>query len=69
MDIASYDSHLLLEHWTMIYWALWTARNKFVFELTQQHPSQVLNTALVLLQDYQTYTSHHLYGNGTVIST
>jgi hypothetical protein len=69
MDIASYDSRLLLEHWTMICWALWTARNKFVFELTQQHPSQVLNTALVLLQDYQTYTSHHLYGNGTVIST
>uniref|UniRef100_A0A2N9FGA8 Reverse transcriptase zinc-binding domain-containing protein n=1 Tax=Fagus sylvatica TaxID=28930 RepID=A0A2N9FGA8_FAGSY len=45
-----------LEQWTTLTWAIWNARNKFIFEGHQDHPTQIFQTASTLLQDYQQIT-------------
>ena len=42
-----------LEKWAVTSWAIWNARNKFYFEKTQSHPSNILKGAIGYLQGYQ----------------
>ena len=56
LALASSKPSSELEQWTMLTWAIWNARNKFIFEGHQDHPSQIFQTASTLLQDYQQIT-------------
>jgi hypothetical protein len=51
--VASILSRSEFEQWAMICWAIWNARNRYVFEGVQDHPSKILESASKLLNDYQ----------------
>lgn len=42
-----------LEQWTVLFWAIWNARNKFYFEKTKAQPKGILQGALAVLETYQ----------------
>lgn len=42
-----------LELWAMVSWSIWNARNCFLFEKKQSMPSDILQGATNLLQEYQ----------------
>lgn len=42
-----------MEHWAMIAWAIWNARNKCCFEDTQTRPEVILRGATSFLHEYQ----------------
>uniref|UniRef100_A0A2N9GNM8 Reverse transcriptase domain-containing protein n=1 Tax=Fagus sylvatica TaxID=28930 RepID=A0A2N9GNM8_FAGSY len=56
-DISSLVASILtrseFEQWTMTCWAIWNARNRYVFEGVQEHPSKILESASKLLNDYR----------------
>ena len=42
-----------LELWAMVLWSIWNTRNRFHFEKKQSTPSDILQGAKTLLQEYQ----------------
>lgn len=42
-----------MEVWAIVSWAIWNARNKYLFDRKQTHPRDILRGAMTLLQDYQ----------------
>ena len=54
--LASANSIIELEDWTLLTWAIWNARNKFIFEGHQDHPSHIFHTPCTLFQEYQQIT-------------
>ena len=44
-----------LELWAMVSWSIWNARNRFLFEKEQSTPSDILEGATTLLQEYQRF--------------
>ena len=42
-----------LEVWALVSWSIWNARNRFHFEEKQSMPSDILNGAMTLLEEYQ----------------
>ena len=47
-----------MEHWAMIAWGIWHARNKFCFDDTQARPEIILYGATTLLHEYQTLVAN-----------
>jgi hypothetical protein len=41
-----------VEEWALISWAIWSARNRFIFEGHQQSPQHIRSEALLLLREY-----------------
>ena len=56
MAMASSTHHQDFELWTVITWAIWTARNKFLFDDIQEHSGTIYNSAVSFLLDYQHIT-------------
>ena len=42
-----------LEVWATVSWSIWNARNRYLFDKKQSQPSDILQGALLLLQEYQ----------------
>ena len=42
-----------LEVWATVSWSIWNARNRYLFDKKQSQPSDILQGALSLLQEYQ----------------
>ena len=42
-----------MEVWAVVSWAIWNARNRYIFDRKQAHPSDTLRGPMTLLQDYQ----------------
>uniref|UniRef100_A0A2N9HSC8 Reverse transcriptase zinc-binding domain-containing protein n=1 Tax=Fagus sylvatica TaxID=28930 RepID=A0A2N9HSC8_FAGSY len=42
-----------LQEWFMISWAVWDARNRYVFDNTQLQPTTILSTTLKYLEDFK----------------
>ena len=42
-----------VEVWPIVSWAIWNARNRYLFDRKQTHPSNILLGAMTLLQEYQ----------------
>uniref|UniRef100_A0A2N9ELG4 Reverse transcriptase zinc-binding domain-containing protein n=1 Tax=Fagus sylvatica TaxID=28930 RepID=A0A2N9ELG4_FAGSY len=42
-----------VEEWALISWAIWSARNRFIFEGHHQSPQQIRSEALILLRDFR----------------
>ena len=40
-----------MEVWAIVSWAIWNARNRYIFDRKQTHPSNILRGAMTLLQD------------------
>jgi hypothetical protein len=68
MTIFHLSESRIIELWVMICWSLRNARNKWVFENVQDHPTQILHSARTLLQDFQ--NQHLLYNidNGSLVA-
>ena len=61
-DLASSVASVLarpeFERWTMICWAIWNSRNRYVFDAAQDHPSKILDSASLILHDYRELRTH-----------
>ena len=42
-----------VEVWAIVSWAISNARNRYLFDRKQTHPSDILRGAMTLLQEYQ----------------
>ena len=42
-----------LEVWAIVTWSIWNARNRYWFDKKQSQPANILQGALLLLQEYQ----------------
>ena len=42
-----------MEVWAVVSWAIWNARNRYIFDRKQALPNDTLRGAMTLLQDYQ----------------
>ena len=42
-----------LEVWATVSWSIWNARNRYWFDKKQSQPANILQGALLLLQEYQ----------------
>ena len=51
-----------LAEWALMAWAIWNARNRFVFETHQSPPMQIMNEAVLLGKDYLVARSSVAHG-------
>ena len=49
--VAQCSTNEELQEWFMISWAIWDARNRYVFDNTQLQPATILSTTLKYLED------------------
>jgi hypothetical protein len=50
--VAQCSTNEELQEWFMISWAIWDARNRYVFDNTQLQPATILSTTLKYLEDF-----------------
>ena len=43
----------VLEKWAITAWMIWNARNRFYFEQTQVYPKYIFDSAMGVLEEYQ----------------
>jgi hypothetical protein len=55
MHLAKVLSREELEVWTVLSWAIWNARNKFVHEGVQPCPSSIFDRGVGLLKEFHHY--------------
>jgi hypothetical protein len=51
--VAQCSTNEELQEWFMISWAVWDARNRYVFDNTQLQPTTILSTTLKYLEDFK----------------
>ncbi|GMY39379.1 putative ribonuclease h protein [Fagus crenata] len=51
--VAQCSTNEELQEWFMISWAIWDARNRYVFDNTQLQPATILSTTLKYLEDFK----------------
>ena len=42
-----------MEVWAIVSWAIWNARNRYLFDKKQAQPNDILQGAMTLLHEYQ----------------
>ena len=53
LSVAQCSINEELQEWFMISWAVWDARNRYVFDNTQLQPTTILSTTLKYLEDFK----------------
>ncbi|GMY13846.1 reverse transcriptase domain-containing protein [Fagus crenata] len=51
--VAQCSTNEELQEWFMISWAVWDARNRYLFDNTQLQPATILSSALKYLEDFK----------------
>ena len=54
MDVLTSNE---MEVWAIVSWAIWNARNRYLFDRKQTHPSDIFRGAMTLLQEYQRFNN------------